>query len=84
MNSNEFIYWLRGIVDSTTFMPTKETWDIIVDVIKTVKLSKKEPTPLNDAVVHRLNVLNSPGTGNPNPYEIKCDNTTKQGNPLKD
>ena len=24
MNSNEFVYWLKGIVDSTDFMPTKK------------------------------------------------------------
>ena len=24
MNSNEFVFWLKGIVDSTDFMPTKK------------------------------------------------------------
>lgn len=42
MNSNEFVYWLKGIVDSTDFMPTKKTWDLIVDVVDTVKTNKKE------------------------------------------
>mgnify|MGYP003144126093 CR=1 FL=1 len=84
MNSNEFVYWLKGIVDSTQFMPTKKTWDMIVEVTRTVKLNKKEPTPLNDAVIHRLNELNSPITPTPNPYEVKCDNNTTHTNPLKD
>ena len=84
MNSNEFVYWLKGIVDSTDFMPTKKTWDLIVDVVSTVKSSKKETSPLNDAVVHRLNELNSPNQ-KPNPYEITCYtyHTQNKTNPLK-
>lgn len=82
MNSNEFVFWLKGIVDSTDFMPTKKTWDLIIDVVDTVKINKKEPTPLNDAVVNRLTELQSPPPSQ-NPYEIKCDNTTIDNNPLK-
>ena len=37
MTEKEFIYWLKGIVDSTDFMPTKKTWDTIVDKLKEVK-----------------------------------------------
>lgn len=73
MNSNEFVFWLRGIVDSTDFMPTKKTWDLIVDVVETVKLNKKEATPFNDAVVNRLTELKSPPPPTENPYEIKCE-----------
>jgi len=47
MNSNEFVYWLKGIVDSTDFMPTKKTWDLIVDVVGTVKVNKKPPPTPN-------------------------------------
>ena len=86
MTSNEFVFWLKGIVDSTTFMPTKSTWDIITDTLKEVKLNKKESVPLDDAVVRRLTdiQINIPETPpNPNPYEIKCDNTTRDNNPLK-
>ncbi len=39
MNSNEFIFWLRGIVDSTEELPSKETWEKISDILKTVKLN---------------------------------------------
>jgi hypothetical protein len=76
MNSNEFIYWLRGIVDSTTFMPTKKTWDIIVEVMNTVKLSKTDPSPLNDAVIHRMNELNR----TPNELGAKSDSNHKKNN----
>ena len=31
MTEKEFVYWLRGIMDSTEFMPTKKTWDTIQD-----------------------------------------------------
>ena len=84
MNSNEFVYWLKGIVDSTDFMPTKKTWDKIVDVVSTVKINKKEPTPLNDAVVNRLTELQVPPPSK-NPYEVTCDtyNTKSKNNPLK-
>ena len=34
MKANEFIFWLKGIMDSTEFMPTKKTWDTIVDNLK--------------------------------------------------
>ena len=37
MTEKEFIYWLKGIMDSTQFMPTKKTWDTIQDKLKEVK-----------------------------------------------
>ena len=40
MTTNEFVFWLKGIVDSTQFMPTKKTWDIIQETLKKVKLDK--------------------------------------------
>jgi len=86
MNSNEFVFWLKGIVDSTTFMPTKATWDIISDRLKEVKLNKKETASFDDAVVRRLTdiQINIPGkTPDSNPYEIRCGNNTKDNNPLK-
>jgi len=51
----------------------KKTWDLIVDVVETVKLNKKEATPFNDAVVNRLTELKSPPPPTENPYEIKCE-----------
>jgi|TARA_R110000803_G_scaffold43972_1_gene93345 phage terminase large subunit-like protein len=39
MKANEFIFWLKGIMDSTQFMPTKKTWDTIVDNLKEVDTS---------------------------------------------
>ena len=84
MNSNEFVYWLKGIVDSTDFMPTKKTWDLIVDVVDTVKINKKESTPLNDAVVNRLTELQVPPPTK-NPYDVTCDTYHNETfkNPLK-
>jgi hypothetical protein len=75
MNSNEFVFWLKGIVDSTDSPPTKKTWDKIIKILDTVKLNKKETTPFDDAVIRRLHDLNS---GNPpNPYEIIFKNKNK-------
>jgi len=75
MNSNEFVFWLKGIVDSTDSTPTKKTWDKITEILDTVKLNKKETTPFDDAVMRRLNDLNS---GNQiNPYEIIFKNKNK-------
>jgi len=39
MKTNEFIFWLKGIMDSTQFMPTKKTWDTITDKLKEVETS---------------------------------------------
>jgi len=39
MKTNEFIFWLKGIMDSTQFMPTKKTWDTITDKLKEVDSS---------------------------------------------
>jgi hypothetical protein len=75
MTANEFIFWLNGIVDSTQFMPTKKTWDIIQETLKKVKFDKKQETPFDGAVVKRLQDLNiptHPPSVPPNPYEIKC------------
>ena len=75
MTANEFIFWLKGIVDSTQFMPTKKTWDVIQETLKEVKFDKKQPRPLDGAVVKRLNDLSVPVPSVPtkNPYEIKCE-----------
>tara|TARA_B100002019_G_C21248131_1_gene589494 strand:- start:585 stop:848 length:264 start_codon:yes stop_codon:yes gene_type:complete len=86
MTSNEFVFWLKGIVDSTTFMPTKATWDIITDTLKEVKLNTKETAPLDNAVVRRLTDIQNPfpnKSPEPNPYEIRCDKTSEDSNPLK-
>jgi len=76
MNTNEFVYWLKGIVDSTQFIPTKKTWDLIEDTLKEVKLDKKKTAFPDDAVTTRLKHLGvdipeRPST--PNPYEVKCE-----------
>ena len=75
MTTNEFVFWLKGIVDSTQFMPTKKTWDIIQETLKKVKLDKNQQRPFDGAVIKRLQDLNTPGSPTPttpNPYEIKC------------
>ena len=78
MTSNEFVFWLKGIVDSTPFMPTKDTWDKISDTLKTVKLNKKESSPLDSAVIRRLTDIQLPTPPTkPNPYNVTCDNKTK-------
>ena len=82
MNSNEFVFWLKGIVDSTDFMPTKKTWDLIVDVMSTVKTNKKEPNPFNPAVVTRLTEIQSPPPTE-NPYEVRCEKNQEQNINLK-
>jgi hypothetical protein len=85
MTSNEFVFWLKGIRDSTTFIPTKSTWDMISETLDKVKLNKKEKAPLDDAVIKRLTDIHLPDpTRNPNPYEIRCDKTTRKNNPLKE
>ena len=76
MTANEFVFWLKGIMDSTEFMPTKKTWDIIQDTLKEVKFDKKSPKPWDGAVVKRLQDLSvpvPPSPTTPNPYEIKCE-----------
>lgn len=78
MTSNEFVFWLKGIVDSTPFIPTKNTWDKISDMLEKVKLNKKEDAPLDSAVIRRLTDIQLPTPPTkPNPYEITCDNKTK-------
>jgi hypothetical protein len=77
MNTNEFVYWLKGIVDSTQFIPTKKTWDLIEDTLKEVKLDKKKNTPRDEAVTTRLKNLGVEMPPQmptpPNPYEVKCE-----------
>jgi len=55
MTEKEFIYWLRGIVDSTEFMPTKKTWDTIQDKLKEVNeeewFSKQYPPIIINPVI---------------------------------
>ena len=36
MKEKEFIFWMKGIVDSTQFMPDKSTWDLICDELKKI------------------------------------------------
>ena len=68
MTEKEFIYWLRGIVDSTEFMPTKKTWDTIQDKLKEVNeeewFSKQYPTII-------INPATPPKTPN-EPPQILC------------
>lgn len=73
MNANEFLYWIRGIVDSTDDVPSKEVWQKITEVVNTVKLNKNEVTPFNDAVVHRFLQIQSS-----NPHEVKGKSETKK------
>ena len=68
MDSNEFRYWIKGIVDSTNFMPTKKTWDAIVDKLETVEDDEGpeihySPQP----------IIPMPNTTRENPHEIICD-----------
>jgi len=62
MKSNEFIFWLKGIMDSTQFMPTKKTWDIITDKLKEIET-------LDDSCIeerYKTYVVNPP-----KPYKIE-------------
>lgn len=68
MTYKEFTYWLKGIVDSTEFIPTKKTWDTIVDKIKTVE---DEEIPLHYTPQP---IIPMPDTTDDNPYKhIICD-----------
>jgi hypothetical protein len=70
MTEKEFIYWLKGIVDSTEFMPTKKTWDTIQEKLKKVKdddMCTQQPY----VVINPTPVV--PTTPNPNePPQILC------------
>jgi hypothetical protein len=85
MDSNEFVFWMKGIVDSTEFMPTKKTWDIITDKLQEVNFNKKGKIPLDDGVVQRINILhdqhNKPKPTK-NPYEVTCNDTKIRRNDL--
>ena len=68
MTYKEFTYWMKGIVDSTEFVPTKKTWDTIVDKIKTVE---DEEVPLHYTPQPMIPM---PDTTDDNPYKhIICD-----------
>jgi len=68
MTYKEFTYWMKGIVDSTEFIPTKKTWDMIVDKIKTVE---DEEMPLHYTPQPMIPM---PDTTDDNPYKhIICD-----------
>ena len=68
MTHKEFSFWIKGIVDSTEFMPTKKTWDIIVDK---VKLLEGDEIPLHYSPQPLIPI---PDTTEKNPYEhIICD-----------
>ena len=41
MKEKEFIFWMKGIIDSTQFMPDKSTWDLICDKIKEIDTGDK-------------------------------------------
>lgn len=80
MTANEFVFWLKGIVDSTQFMPTKKTWDVIQDTLSAVKFDKKGEKPFDGAVVKRMHDLSIPipfKEPSKNPYEIKCGKEKK-------
>ena len=62
MKANEFIFWLRGIMDSTQFMPTKKTWDTITDKLKEIE-------PLDESCLeerYKTYLVNPP-----QPYKIE-------------
>ena len=70
MDSNEFRYWIKGIVDSTNFMPTKKTWDAIVDKLETVEDDFEVPNPHYSPQP----LIPIPDTTKSNPHEhIICD-----------
>jgi len=69
MTYKEFTYWLKGIVDSTEFMPTKKTWDTIVDKLKEVKDEEDSPIHYTPQPI-----IPMPDTTEDNPYtHIICD-----------
>lgn len=39
MTNDEFIMWLKGIVDTTPFIPTKASWDLICDELNGLRES---------------------------------------------
>ena len=42
MTHKEFIFWLKGIADSSTTPPTKKTWKIIQDKLNQIKGEETE------------------------------------------
>ena len=69
MTEKEFVYWLRGIMDSTDFMPTKKTWDTIQDKLKEVESSDEgsyRQSPY--VVINPYKPSDTPGT----PPQILC------------
>tara|TARA_R110000824_G_scaffold90592_1_gene221176 strand:- start:156 stop:371 length:216 start_codon:yes stop_codon:yes gene_type:complete len=71
MTEKEFIYWLKGIVDSTDFMPTKKTWDTIVDKLKEVKECDLLETRQHPYVIINPAIVPQPKTPN-EPPQILC------------
>ena len=71
MTEKEFTYWLRGIVDSTEFMPTKKTWDTIVDKLKEVKEEDVVETKHQPYVVINPTIEQQPPRPN-EPPQILC------------
>ena len=69
MKEKEFIYWMRGIVDSTQFMPDKSTWDLICDELKKVdtdsRICKCSNTLITEQLVYPNIKIEGPEEGNP-------------------
>jgi hypothetical protein len=71
MTEKEFIYWLKGIMDSTQFMPTKKTWDTIQDKLKEVNEDEQICGKQQPYII--INPTVTPQTPNPNePPQILC------------
>ena len=69
MKEKEFIFWMRGIVDSTQFMPDKSTWDLICDKLKEID-TEDNPTDgvktlISEPLKYPYIKIEEPGKNNP-------------------
>ena len=69
MKEKEFIFWMRGIVDSTQFMPDKSTWDLICDKLKEIDTEDNTTdcvkTLISEPLKYPYIKIEEPGKSNP-------------------
>jgi len=54
MTQKEFIYWLKGIIDTTNYAPSPATWDLISDTLKEVLRDDPNNVYLDRSVLNKM------------------------------
>mgnify|MGYP003152635599 CR=1 FL=1 len=75
MTHKEFIFWLKGIADSSATPPTKKTWKIIQDKLNQIKGEETEEDKQPEIYIQPTNPQpqTTPEIPNPgNPPQIWC------------